>query len=376
MHVTCSCGARLKVSEAMRGRKSKCPRCGRVFRIPPPEPEPVPAAEVDEGYAVEEAVDSPDPEGPVWVPHETGDASAKPSAKPRWRRRILTLLAILVPVLAAVALVVVPPLIPKDDREVVVQKYLKAVQEGRLDDADRLAVISDHPRIAAHDDVFIDETQTEHLAGRFDGLSRLHRKMDEAYDWHSNRGRFFKTDQIGTGLEVLDQLTDAKKKLEESGAYDKLYQIGDPGASGDEGFDAMMQIFGSVGNLATNGGPVSRENLSPHYDELMDKLKPDLTQEEKALAKRFALEPMKWDRLLGRDFVSLQGGGQFSLDEAMVTARAYGEVSPGVGGRVLNLRLVRFHLGQIDTGWKIWSINSQEPIAPDYYSEGAAKTQQ
>jgi hypothetical protein len=331
-----------------------------------------PDDEIDAGYAVEPALATPDPADPVWVPHQPEEAPSRPARSPRRGRKVLTALAILIPVLATVALVVIPPLLPKDDRAEVVGKYLKAVQEGRLDEADRLAVIDEHPRIDAHDEVVVNDQDGQRLAGRFDGLSRLHRKMDEDYDWHSHRGRFFKTDRIGTGLEVLDQLTDAKKQLDESGAYDKLYQIGETGAKGDEGFDAMLQIFGSVGNLATHGGPVSRDVMSPSYETLMDRLNPDLTDEEKALAKAFAFEPMKWDKLLGRDFVSLKGGGQFELEESTATTRVYGKESFGDEGRVMILRLVRFRLGTIDTGWRVWSVNYESPPAPRSYSEEVA----
>ena len=372
MHVKCSCGARLKVTDSMRGRKSQCPRCSRVFRIAPAEPEPVPQVDPEEGYDVAGLPETPDVADPVWVPHEREAASSKRVASPGRKRMFVTLLAILVPVLAGVALVVVPPLLPKEDRADVVRKYLNALQEGRLDEADLLAVFDDHLRIDAHDQVFVDNQSEQHLSGRFDGLSRLHRRMDEDYDWHSHRARFFKSDRVGTGLEVLDQLTDAKKMLDESGAYDKLYQIGEIGQRGDEGFDALLQIYGAVGSLATEGGPVSRDTLSPGYEELRNRLGPDLTPEEATLAQRFALEPKKWDKLLGRDFVSLKGGGNFDLEEATVTTRAYGEVSPGEGGRVLNLNLIRFRLGQIDTGWKIWSVTGEQtpPPTPRSYSEG------
>ena len=95
---------------------------------------------------------------------------------------------------------------------------------------------------------------------------------------------------------------------------------------------------------------------------LIESSKPPLPQEAKALALAVAEDPKRWDALLKRPFWTLKPDGPFIYEEAEVTATGRDRLaSLGDPPSRLRLKLVRFRLEGIDTGWKVVSAGRVQP---------------
>ena len=88
----------------------------------------------------------------------------------------------------------------------------------------------------------------------------------------------------------------------------------------------------------------------------MNDAKPALPPNAKELALDFAENREMWEALLKRQFVTLKADGPYILEQAEVTALVVDRLgSMGDPPRRLRLKLVRFRLEGIDTGWKVVS---------------------
>ena len=161
--------------------------------------------------------------------------------------------------------------------------------------------------------------------------------------------------------------------------YEKM-KSGDP----DDIFDAAEQYGKVFDKLAK--GVLSPKRLLPTYKMLIESSKPPLSEEAKALALAVAEDPKRWDALLKRPFWTLKPDGPFIYEEAEVTATGRDRLaSLGDPPSRLRLKLVRFRLEGIDTGWKVVSARRVQPgddkpappppeSPPRSYSSGAAPT--
>ncbi|MBI3462559.1 MAG: hypothetical protein HY000_05785, partial [Planctomycetes bacterium] len=127
----------------------------------------------------------------------------------------------------------------------------------------------------------------------------------------------------------------------------------------DQMLDETIARFGAIAELAKNpGGLLSSQNLAPTYEDLLNATDVPLSDVERSLAAHYAKSWAKWDRLLTRSFLTLPGGGEFELQQAEIKAviRTEGQ-SYSEPGRTLTIRLVRFSMETIDTGWRVWSAD-------------------
>jgi hypothetical protein len=157
-------------------------------------------------------------------------------------------------------------------------------------------------------------------------------------------------------------------------------QSGNP----DDLFDAAEQYGKVFTKLAES--TLSPKRILPTYKMLVESSKPPLSDDAKALALEVAESPKDWDTLLGRSFWKLTPDGPFIYEEAEVTATARDRLaSLGDPPTRLRLKLVRFRLDWIDTGWKVVSARRIQPgdekpapaaptSPPRSYSTGATPT--
>ena len=104
------------------------------------------------------------------------------------------------------------------------------------------------------------------------------------------------------------------------------------------------------------------KRILPTYKMLVESSKPPLSEEAKALALAVAEDPKQWDALLKRPFWTLKPDGPFIYEEAEVTATGRDRLaSLGDPPSRLRLKLVRFRLEGIDTGWKVVSARRVQP---------------
>jgi hypothetical protein len=89
---------------------------------------------------------------------------------------------------------------------------------------------------------------------------------------------------------------------------------------------------------------------------LVESAKPPLPEATKELALQVTASPKTWDALLKRPFHSLKSDGPFIYDEAEITAEVTDRLaSLGDPPSRMRVKLVRFQLEGIDTGWKVVS---------------------
>ncbi len=375
IRLKCSCGAPFFVSEAMRGRAVACPKCKGKVRVPP-QPvaasarRAVPAAatsasaapvkfvaadpsELKESPPQSVAPAEPEPQT-AWHSHAVAKASDEPrGAGWKW---LLLLLILLVPVGIVGTLIALPYFEKKDPREAVAERYLQAVRRDDWDTATRLSVLTTHPRLTGVERVGQPERESPAVRGKFQGLAAFHAETLKQYTYNSDRGRFAPKDELGLGLGVLSQLEQAKKKAEAKVAENQADPARKRKSPEDQMLDDALANYGAIGDLASNvGGLLSSQKLGPTYEDLLKQTKVPLTDAEQSLAAHYLRDPAKWDRLLGRSFLDLPDLGEFTLEEVELLAsiRTEGQ-SHGEPGRPIKLRLVRFTMGSIDTGWRVW----------------------
>jgi hypothetical protein len=270
---------------------------------------------------------------------------------------LLLVVVLIVPVVAVAVLVALPYFTPKDPREVVVRRYLDAISRGDFAEAGRLSVIvSEHPRnVTRVEHVGAAAPAPRALVGKFSGLRQFHSEIAQKYTYNEARGRFEPNDPLGVGLDALSSLEEIKRKAQEATASGenstKKYKNPE-----DKLLDDVINTYGAFGEIAKGaGGLLSSGTLGPTYDDLLKKTNVQLSDAERALAEHYVRDPAKWQRLLGRPFIDLPDLGEFELYdvEIVATIRTEGQ-SLGEPGRPIKLRLVRFVIGSIDTGWRVW----------------------
>lgn len=294
---------------------------------------------------------SPPAPAPVSAPAQSvfvPSAQAKERKSRRWQWTGLALVAALA-VGAVIAMVYWPRLKPKpkDAVETVAANYLDALVKQDEETIQRLGTVEEPPGIGSHRDVYHQKGRDRQIKGSFRTLAALHRKIDGEFDYDATAGRFTPRNALGLAGETLDALHAAKEEAsKEGGMYDKM-KSGDP----DDLFDAAEQYGKVFENLSKSLTP---KRLLPTYKMLVESAKPPLSPEAKALAMAVADDPKQWQGLLKRPFWTLKPDGPFIYDEAEVTATARDKLaSLGDPPTRLRLKLVRFRLEGIDTGWKV-----------------------
>ena len=335
-----SCSTAFVTSDDQVGQAVACPKCGARQQIPRAVPVAEPAGE----------------SASVFVP---ADAPRRPRRAWKIALGVLTLLLV-----AGVGVLVAWPRInawlhpvPPDPVEVAAANYLKAIVAGDREAQQRLSTIEDAPAIRSYGNVKRDRTRSRRLKGNFAPIATLHGQIDKKYVYHPENGRFEPRDLLGPGAETLDALHEAKAKAEKDKLYEKM-QSGNP----DDLFDAAEGMAKSLSKLAE--GALAPRKLLPTYRQLVEDAKPPLPANEQALAFDFADHRETWDALLKRPVLTLKADGPYILDRAEVRATARDTLaSLADPPTTLRLRLMRFRLEGIDTGWKVVSARRESAAA-------------
>ena len=317
-------------------------------RRPPPPLVPVSHAEPG-------AVDGGEPES-VFRP--SGEALERRSR--RWLGMTLGLLT-LTTVVSVGVMIAWPRLKPRplDAVERVASTYLEALVKEDTETARRLSTIEDHPGIRSVRNLTHDRSRDRRLRGPFAPLAAFHTRIDAEFVFDSGAGRFTPKNPLGIAGETLDTLHAAKEDAEKSGLYKKM-QSGNP----DDLFDAAEEYGKVFAKLAD--GVLSPKRILPTYKMLVESAKPPLPEDAKTLALNVAESPKQWEALLKRPFSTLKADGPFINEEAEVTATVADRLaSLGDPPSRLRLKLVRFRLEGIDTGWKVVSARRIQPGAEE-----------
>jgi hypothetical protein len=315
----------------------------------------------------------------VFVPSE----EARERRSRRWWGIGLIVLTILA-VGAVGVMVYWPRLKPKprvmDEVETAAGAYLDALVRQDEETARRLGTVEEPPAIGSYRDAYHQKARDRRIRGSFAPLAVLHKRIEKEFTYDPEAGRFTPKNALGIAGETLDALHAAKDEAEKSDMYKKM-QSGNP----DDLFDAAEQYGKVFTKLAES--TLSPKRILPTYKMLVESSKPPLADDAKALALEVAESPKDWDALLKRSFWTLKPDGPFIYEEAEVTATARDRLaSLGDPPTRLRLKLVRFQLEGIDTGWKVISAHrvqpgedQPKPAAPPSptrsYSTGAAGTE-
>ena len=291
--------------------------------------------------------DVPDAAPSTFVPSE--EAVERRSRSWRWIG--LGLLAVLA-IGAVVVMVYWPRLKPKprnlDAVEHVAKDYLDALVRQDEQSARKLSTIDEPPGIRQVRSFAHQKVHDHQSRGSFAPLARLHTRIDADFVYDPAAKRFTPKNALGIAGETLDKLHEAKEDAKKSGLYEKM-QSGDP----DDIFDSAEQLGKLFENLSKTLEP---KRILPTYKMLIESAKPPLPAESKALALDVAESPQQWDGLLERPFWTLRPDGPFIYEQAEVTATVTDRLaSLGDPPSRLRLKLVRFRLEGIDTGWKVVS---------------------
>ena len=293
----------------------------------------------------------------TWQPHASlGDEHRVKHRGLGWLIAVL-LVPILVPTGVVGTLLAISVLSPKDARENVAEQYLDAIAQGDWPTANRLSVMTMHPRVRSVHQVSLEERDTSLPRGTFVGLAEFHARIHQKYTFNSQRGRFELKDIFGTGLDVLAAVEQVKKKVEEQAWVRQTNPSMRRVTSEESLLDDVLNRYGAIAELVTSSGAfLSSQDLGPTYGDLLSQTEMPLSDAERALAHHYMRAPEKWDRLLGRSFLTLPGDLPFELHEVQITAVVYAvDQSYGASRRQLTLQMVRFVTGSIDTGWRVWS---------------------
>ena len=394
IQVQCICGSKLRVKRPANGQTVlvRCPHCGRKHKLRGDRtanvrhlagsPQPPGTAQhrsaptchqqgTGSPNAASNATGSPaatgEPAGitpagnavesSAWLPHRSeSDRRAEP---PRTRaRRLALIMLLLVPFLIVGTLLLLPMLQPKDPRELVAANYLSAVAKEDWAAANRLSVLAVHPRISGYERVWLRDRQQVPITGPFQAIAQWHASVLAKYSFDAQSGRFRIKDTLALGLDVLGQLEQAKERVEKAEQQRKRSRQGRRAGPEEELLDEVLARYKVIADLADGAaGLLSTTNIAPSYADLLQQCQFPLSDAERHLAALYAREPQKWDRLLGRSFLTLPASEQFQLQQAELVAIVYrpGQSYGGPGQRVI-LHMIRFRMGTIDTGWKVWSV--------------------
>jgi hypothetical protein len=252
-----------------------------------------------------------------------------------------------------------------DAVEKVAETYLQALVKEDYKEASKLSTIEDPPAIRSVREIAHQKPRDSRLRGSFAPLGEFHSRIEQDYDYDPRAGRFTPKNALGIAAEALDALHEAKEEADKTDVA-KMIERGSP----DDLFDAaeaLSKRYTSIGKLAS--GVLAPKKIIPTYAMLVDQARPPIKGEAKQLATEVTGSWKDWQTLLGRPFFSLKADGPFSLEKAEVEAVVTDQLaSSGDPPTRLRLKLLRFRLEGIDTGWKIVSakriLTNPEPDDP------------
>ena len=359
-----SCQAAFVVQDDQAGQAVTCPKCDTRQVAPKAKTAPLPEAEAEPVAPMLKRMPAP----ATAAPSARGDASIFVPTQPREpkkSRKGLWIGLVAVAALASGLLVAWPSIRdwldprPKGMVEGVAYDYLQALAKGDTEAERRLGTVQEPPSIRSFRDLERDKARDSRTKGTFAPIARLHRQIEKKFDYDARNGRFTPKDQLGPAAEVLDSIHEAKAKAEKDRTYEKMAS-GDP----EEQMQAAID-FGSVLSKLSET-TLSPKRLIPSYKMLVQGARPPLDGPELALALDYGRHLEAWDLLLKRPFPSLKSDGPFQYEKAEVTASALDKLaSSGDPPAMLRLKLVRFRMDGIDTGWKVVSARRITPGVPD-----------
>jgi hypothetical protein len=300
----------------------------------------------------------------------------------RWKW-VLTAGVMLVAVTIVAVLIAWPRIKPRrlDAVEKVAETYLQALIKGDAEGERMVSTVEDPPAIRSVRAMAHDRIRDSRVRGSFAPLGELHARIEADYDYDARAGRFTPKNVMGIAAETLDALHAAKEEADADKVdIAKKIESGSP----DDLFDAaiaMSKTYTNVANLAS--GVLAPKKIVPTYAMLVESARPPIKGEAKLLADEVGADTKLWQTLLGRPFFSLKADGPFSLEHAEVLADVMDKLaSSGDPPSRLRLKMVRFRLEGIDTGWKIISARRILKDAPERVeikageslSKGAAST--
>jgi len=290
----------------------------------------------------------------VFVPSE--EARERRSHRWWWAGSIVVAL---LAVGSVVVMVYWPRFKPKPRDTDAVEKaagsYLDALVRQDEETVRRLGTVEEPPAIASYRDAYHQRARDRSIRGSFAPLVGLHRRIEGEFTYDPAAGRFTPKNALGIAGETLDALHAAKEEAKNSDMYKKM-QSGDP----NDLFDAAEQYGKIFEKLAET--TLAPKRILPTYKMLIESSKPPLPDDARALALAVAESPKDWDALLKRPFWTLKADGPFIYEEAEVAATARDRLaSLGDPPSRLRLKLVRFRLEGIDTGWRVVSARRVQP---------------
>ncbi|RUL88965.1 TFIIB-type zinc ribbon-containing protein [Tautonia sociabilis] len=345
------------------GQIVSCPKCGSSARMPATMEEVARLASGPKRRR-EDPPASPAVVDPVEDDHPDD----------RRRRRLRRLVPFVLGALAGlgVATLVLLPLLrrpepteaeaprPMDPVERTARAFLDALVSRDIERIELLSTLTDPPAIASFDDAQRDPEGDETIRGSFAPIAALHRTIAESYTYDPAIGRFQNANPLGVAAEFLDEADRARQENEQADVYSRI-----AGGSADEQLDAAIEFAESFARLTQ---ALPRRELVPTYEQLVRDAEPPLPPDAQALALRFGEDPDTWDDLLGRPFFTIEADGPFVLEEAEVVATVEDTLAAaGSPARRLRLRLLRFRLDAIDTGWKVVAARREDvgPSGPE-----------
>lgn len=350
IRLTCpACRATFLTAEGSLGQRVTCPKCGAK--------QATPKTVVLETSELAEAS--------VFVP--ASEAPRRRRFRPVWLALFLGLATI------AVAGVVFWPTIqawwhpvPPDPVEVVASTFLRSLSEENRELTQQSSIVEEPPAIRSFRNVRHERASDRPVKGSFRPIAQLHQRLNKTFEYNAEIGRYQPRDLLGPAAKTLDALHAAKAEQAETA---KKIASGSP----DDLFDAAESMASTFGKLAE--GALAPKKLIPTYQQLVEDSKPPLPSSAKELALDFGTNREVWDQLLKRPFPSLKADGPFILDRAEVTADVMDRLaSSGDPPTRLYLKLMRFRLEGIDTGWKVISARREGDPAPVVEPEDPASS--
>lgn len=338
MEITCpKCQARLQFSRKQTA-PSHCPFCNASLA------KPVKPATV---FQPESSGNKAAPDD--WQPKHSVEI------RPKRRSRRWLILGILAVLATTAGLVIIPPLLPKDPREVVLQNYLQAMRDGNAEEARKWGVLEEMPATRTNSRGKWLEDQESKLEGDFAGIAQFHAKIRDKY---RQQGQvFLRKDQTGVLAKAINKREEIQKKQEEIFNPPRK-----PGQSeSDRLFDMaenLAKAYASIPDMFI-GGP-EHESLAVTYEQLLEHEGANLTEPQKQLLQSYREQPDKWNRLLaGSTFIDLAEQGPFTLEKSTWEMSVWlPNQSAGEPPVPVRFELVRFRVGLVDSGWKVWSYET------------------
>jgi hypothetical protein len=285
-----------------------------------------------------------------------------------------------IPILLVAVLVLAPPLLPRDPRERVLREYFAAIGAGDRERAARFGVVDDAPIVRSLADARWLEGQERVIEGSFRPIADFHALIDQTYRREGDV--FIRKDTTRTLAKVinaadamrqapaapadsLDQATAQLEKLEQSLGIDDSASSPPrrpPRDELDRAIDFAEQYskaMESIQRLLIRGP--KHAALAATYEQLAAEEKDRFDDSQKQLLDDVGANRGKWRQALGREFLDLRDGGQFTFEKSTWEARAWlPNQSTSEPPRVLCAQLIRFRLGLIDSGWKVWEIRAAD----------------